>query len=118
MDIDIDNFTWGEVVSVHKVGVYEIVEFKPEVFKGGRGTGKHHDYSHFHPYVNGRDISHSYPTMEQALIGAICYKYDGCNSDISRMVSRMLRQFKFEFINDDGEYINEPCSRAASAKGP
>ena len=72
-------FVWGEVVQIHIIGEYQIIEYIKEDGKSG-----------FHPYINFNDISHSYNTLDESLIGVISYKYDGCNSQASLFFNRMI----------------------------
>ena len=65
-------FTWGPVVAVHRIGRYDIVEYRPQIFEGSSGTGRYEaSRSQFHPYVDGEDTNCGLDTLEQALVFAI-----------------------------------------------
>jgi hypothetical protein len=76
------SFPWGPIVRIHKVGPYEIVEFlvdrsnhsphQPEALID-------HGTTAFHPYIDGRDTSRSYWTLDSALVGAVGYRREGPN---------------------------------------
>lgn len=83
-------FPWGPVVAVHEIGEYSVVEYHPEVFEKSTGTGRHHEYTNFHPYLNGKDTSQSFDTLDGALIGVIALKYDGLNSQAAYYFSKMI----------------------------
>jgi hypothetical protein len=57
-------FPWGEVIKTHQIGEFTITEYKVNpVFK----TEQEVEFS---------TGSASYDTLDQAIIGAICAKYD------------------------------------------
>ena len=54
------NFSWGDVIQVHIIGEYQIIE--------------HMDTDgviRFHPYINFRDYHNTYSSLDIALIGII-----------------------------------------------
>lgn len=63
-----EKFTWGEVIKIHEVGDYSIVEYR-------RDNGE----ICFHGYVGKTDTNMSWNTLDQALAGCIAYKYEGPN---------------------------------------
>jgi len=84
------DFPWGPIERVHEIGEYQIVEYHPQVFKNCCGTGKHHDYTQFHPYRDGKSDGNSYCSLDDALIGVIARKYDGINSQAAAYFGRMI----------------------------
>lgn len=84
-------YTWGEVVTIHEIGEYAIVESidwaskKTEIMTGVIG-----DTTKYHPYVNEQNTNHSYSSLDEAIIGAIAYKYDGLNSQAAYFFSKMI----------------------------
>ncbi len=87
----VDEYHWGEVIAVHSIGEYDIIEFYPKEYISGRGTGKI-DYNHkqYHAYINGKDTNHSYYTLEGAIVGAIAQKFDGLNSQAAMYFCKMV----------------------------
>lgn len=80
-------FTWGPVVKLHEIGEYQIIEYHEQIFKNSCGTGKYEkEKTTFH--VHGR--SHSFESLDMALIGAICLKHDGSNTRAPWYISKML----------------------------
>jgi hypothetical protein len=74
-------FTWGEFISLHEVGEYSIIEYHPWKQKGASLlTGQPSEEISFHPYINGRSLSHSFKSLDEALVFCIAYKFDGCNT--------------------------------------
>lgn len=76
-------FTWGRVLQIHEVGPYAIVEYDDEAHPGSL---------HFHIYVDGRDTSHSAPSLDAALAAAIAYRREGANSRAAMYFMRMLAE--------------------------
>jgi len=83
-------FPWGPVVDVHEIAEYSIVEYRPQIYKNGTGTREYHEYTHFHPYINGKDTCHCYESLDSALIGSVAYKHDGINSQAARYFCKMI----------------------------
>jgi hypothetical protein len=75
------NFSWGEIINTHIIGEYVIFE---HTYKGD------HKEISFHPYINFKDTSHGYSTLDSAIVGAIAYKYDGANSMAAGYFSKMV----------------------------
>lgn len=72
-------FVWGEIKNVHLIDDYQIIEFYD------RDDGKR-----YQSYVNFKDTHCSYESLEEAIVGAISYKYDGCNSKADIYFWRMV----------------------------
>jgi len=72
----------GQFVDFHTLGEYSIVEYKPTTFDGcsPKIPKQYEKESNFHPYINGQDTNTSYNSIEEAIVGAIAYKYDGGNT--------------------------------------
>jgi len=76
-----EKFVWGPVVEVHEIGEYAFIEYHPQIFTNGSGTGEYdYDTTMFSAYINGGSIGRSYETLDKALIGVIAYKEDGPNT--------------------------------------
>lgn len=84
------NFSWGPIIKIHKVGEYSIVEYHPQIFKNGSGTGKYSESSLFHPYIGDRDTNCTYDSLDRALLGAICIKSLGFNARADDLFNNML----------------------------
>lgn len=79
------NFTWGKIIDVHIIGEYAFVEYHPWILDGCIvKTGQPSKEIQFHPYILGKDLSHSFNTLDEALAFCIAYKYDGCNTKAHR----------------------------------
>ena len=74
-----EEYTWGTVKDIHCIGDYQIVE---AIDKKGK--------THFHGYINYGDINISYSSLDSALIGMVCYKYEGGNERLSGYIGRIL----------------------------
>lgn len=68
-------FTWGAYLTTHEVGPYQIVEFHPNKTKGVTVLqGVFENSPAFHPFVNGKDLSTTVDSLDEALILAIAYQ--------------------------------------------
>ena len=91
-------YVWGQVVNVHRVGEYAIIEYVIT-------SETHPDYGKhfFHPaiwsdkfakYNDGNfswvDMHTSYSSLDEALLGAIAYKHDGENSQAGFFFAKMI----------------------------
>jgi len=75
-------FTWGELVKIHEIGEYAVVE----------AIDKEDKLPCFHSYVAGRSCSHAYPTLDAALAGCIAYKHEGLNHRADGYFIKMITE--------------------------
>ncbi len=61
-------FTWGEVVKIHDIGRYTIIEY----ISRDLGDGKHLT---FHIYVDGESLSVGTSSLEEALVYGVAYHF-------------------------------------------
>lgn len=73
------DFPWGQVVKIHNIGEYQIIEY---INSGGEFS--------FHTYINYESTSRSYETLEKAITGVIVYKYDGANSQVNYFLWKVI----------------------------
>ena len=76
-------FNWGIVTNVHCVGEYVIFEYISNS-KDSKGI------TFYHAFMDYKNISISYHTLDQCLIGTIAYKYDGINSKAANYFYKMI----------------------------
>jgi hypothetical protein len=79
-------FVWGEIINTYIIGEYVIFEFIESYTLKNEGK----EVRHFHAYINYKDISISYNSLDYCLIGTIAYKYDGANSQAAKFFERMI----------------------------
>lgn len=84
-------FTWGEIVTLHKIGPYTIAEYKcwqrvDCLIKRGIVSDK----TLFHIWIDGRDCGQSWPTLDSAIVAAIAYRAEGPNSQAAHYFMRMV----------------------------
>lgn len=91
---DGQGFTWGQVIKIHEVGEYAIVEYHPWKVEGITGLVGEADYDEvmYHYYVSTRDTCHSTNSLDSALAGSIAYKHEGPNSRAADYFIRMLNK--------------------------
>ena len=70
----------GKCIAVHRISEYQFVEY----------VNKHSGETSFSSYINENSTSHSYPSLDEAMIGTICHKYDGINSRAFFYITKML----------------------------
>jgi len=86
-------FIWGEVIAFHKIGEYDIVEYHPWKRDGIVVKTNSPDYNKksYHGWIGERDTSHSWETLDAAIVGCIAYKHEGPNHKADFYFIRMLR---------------------------
>lgn len=75
-----EEYVWGEVVKVHCIGEYQIVE----------AIGKKDKKVHWHGYINYKDINVTYDSLDCALVGCIGIKHEGRNGRAAMYFYRMI----------------------------
>jgi len=86
------SFWLGRIVKWHKLGEYDIAEYHPRAMDGARISKViDTDTTNFAGYIDGRDASHSWSTLEQAIVGLIAIRRDGPNSQAGTFFCRMVR---------------------------
>ena len=84
-------FTWGELIQIHHIGEYDIVEYYNLKRDGVRVTNSiDYDSISFHGYLNGISTSHSYLSLDAALVGLVARKHDGHNSHAGYYFMKMI----------------------------
>lgn len=68
-----------KIINTYEVGDYQIVEYITP-------TGK----LVFHPYIDYSDIHRIYESLDAALLGAMAYKYEGCNYHADKYICKLL----------------------------
>jgi hypothetical protein len=66
-------FTWGQLLEIHTLGRYQFVEYYGHEYKDGHPTGGLNKTTTFSLYVDGKSTSHSYNSLEEAMVGAIAF---------------------------------------------
>lgn len=83
-------FPWGPIDATHEVGEYQIVQFRRDMSNSSQPKYWHeHGQTQFHPYINGRDTSCSYASLDSALVGVIAYRREGPNGQAAHYFDRM-----------------------------
>ena len=84
-------FTWGEVVFIHEIGEYTIVEYHPWKTKDGAVfVGNADDSLAFHCYLHKKDIGQSTHSLDSALAFCIDFKFEGANQQASNYFIKMI----------------------------
>lgn len=87
-------FAWGPVDMIHVVGEYQVVEYRKDMSTFLSGDYSDHGKTFFHPYVNGKDTSMSFESLDAALVGAVAYKHEGANGSAGFYFMRMITEEK------------------------
>lgn len=79
-------FVWGDVLKIHKIADYTIVEYaKDNSNTHGADMDRvhaEHGRTEFHAYYGNRDTSRGYLSIEAALVGTIAYVKHHVNSKL------------------------------------
>ncbi len=86
MDLIRQEYKWGEIVTIHYIGEYQIVEALSEL-----GT------IHWHLYFKYKNTYLIFHSLDQALIGGIGYKYENRYDRAALYFARMIG---LEYCND------------------
>jgi hypothetical protein len=78
------DFSWGEVLNIHTIGEYQIVEYS----QFNEDENKTEIW--FEAYRNYERSHYTADTLEKAITGAICCKYDGVNSQANKFLWKMI----------------------------
>jgi len=76
-------YTWGQVLNVIDVGDYTVVQYRCDF---GSQEGK----ELFAGYLAGVSTSHSFNTLEEALVHSIAQNYDGINTQAAHYFMKMI----------------------------
>lgn len=83
------SFWLGPVVGYHEIGEYGFLEYLETDFNHlGPRYGQLTGCNKFSIYINGHSTSRSASSLDEALIVAIAFKRDGCNSQAARFFLR------------------------------
>lgn len=78
LDLIEQEYHWGEVVKIHCVGEYQIVEAIKD------------QKMHYHGYINYKDTNTSYYSLDSALVGCIGRKHEGGNGKAAMYFCKMI----------------------------
>lgn len=93
-----DNGWMGEVLRVHNVGPYSIVEYW---HKPASNAKDKRIYRAFATYIDDKRTCNSYLTLDEALAGCIAIRHDSVNTRADRYFIRGIG------ANFDPEYASE-----------
>lgn len=78
-------YKWGDLIEIHEIGPYSILEFKPKNECGPNIKNK------FHVYVNGINIFRVSNSLDGALIIAISYNNSSNVDDTNANIHYVLK---------------------------
>ncbi len=78
LDLIEREYHWGEVVKIHCVGEYQIIEAIKD------------QKIHYHGYINYKDTNTSYYSLDSALVGCIGRKHEGGNGKAAMYFCKMI----------------------------
>ena len=91
-------FTWGDIITIHEIGEYAIIEHHPWKTKGFemlvREASPASPEREFSCYINGESIRRGTDSLDSALATCIAYKRDGINSSAAHYFMKMISQDK------------------------
>lgn len=88
---DKKNFWLGPIVKVHRIGEYQLVEYKDKEFRNCVATGKLSGTRSYSIYINEESTSHSASSLDAALADAMTLKHLGPNSQAGYFFMKMLK---------------------------
>jgi hypothetical protein len=87
---DGQEFPWGPIDQVHEIGPYQIVEYRHDMSRTTARDYSDHGRGQFHPFIDGKDTSQSFDSLDAALVGAIAYRHEGPDGSAAYYFMRML----------------------------
>lgn len=88
---DKPNYWLGPILDVHYFAEFAFVEYNRRNFgTSARVHGELTNEAGFSIFANGQSISRGVNSLEDGVITAIAYKYDGCNSQAADFFRRMI----------------------------
>lgn len=78
LDLIEREYHWGEVVKIHCVGEYQIIEAIKD------------QKIHYHGYINYKDTNTSYYSLDSALVGCIGRKHEDGNGKAAMYFCKMI----------------------------
>lgn len=81
----------GPVVAVHAIGEYAFLEYKEKVHAPNPDAGTIKDNSCFSIFVDGDSIGRGASSLDSAMVTAIAYKHDGCNTRADAYFMLMIK---------------------------
>ena len=81
-------FPWGEIIREHHISGFTIIEHHPWKERGNEILGGKPNMKRRAFHVE--EQSRGFDTLDKALIGAICYRYGGCNERLSGYIFKAL----------------------------
>ena len=95
-------YIWGPVVAFHKIGRYDFIEHRVRKVEGITITYElEPDITEFSIFVDGRSIGQGADTLERAIVTAIAYKFDGCNSLAASYFDLMVKGLGRDRMEDE-----------------
>lgn len=83
-------FVWGDVVKIHQIGDFDIVEYIRDTTRAFNADPTDHGKTFYHAYIHQKDMSHSAYTLEEMLVTAIALKFDGANTHAADYFFRIV----------------------------
>jgi hypothetical protein len=85
-------YTWGNIIKIHEMPDYAIIEYHPWIVKGVTVTRiGNEDKIMYAGYVKGKCINETWNTFDDAIIGCIAYKYEGPNHMAEYYFTKMIK---------------------------
>lgn len=76
-----NKFNWGQVIHDYEIGPYVIRAYHPRQVRGNEVTREiDEDRIEYHGYIDGKDTSESWGTLEDAMAGLIVRRILGLNA--------------------------------------
>lgn len=87
-------FTWGLPIKYYHVGPYTVLMFHTWQRKGSSVLTGLADLNkiEYHGWIDGKDTSTSWTTLDEALAGLIAYRHDGPNCRAGDYFIRSLQE--------------------------
>ena len=85
-------FPWGPIQAIHSISGIDVVEYLIDMSNhAGNGPDGYADHgaTRYHPYIDGKDTSRSYDSLDSALVGAVAIRREGPNTRAAEYFDRI-----------------------------
>lgn len=91
------DFRWGEVITVHEVGPYVIVEYLPN--RPGNAKDDWEPLPNFSLFVDGYTTSHSYSSLDHALVAGVVWRNEETNHGVNAAANERLSGYVMRVLS-------------------
>jgi transcriptional regulator with XRE-family HTH domain len=90
LDPNGDSFPWGPIDRVINFERYTFVQYRFDKSSMASSDYSDHGSTFYQAYVDGRNTSHSFSTLDEAVVFAVAYRAEGPNTQAATYFMKMI----------------------------